>query len=78
MQGTTIKKIKEMFYVWKTARKFWTDDSTTFRTEQLVELNWRKEMRSEFAVYIIQMWQKRLFDCILKWISQAITGLKGL
>ena len=43
-------------------RKLWTDDNTKFRTEQLVELNWRKEMRSESAVYIIQMWQNCLLD----------------
>ena len=27
-------------------------------------------------IYIIQMWQKRLFDRIVQWTSQAITGLR--
>jgi hypothetical protein len=54
-----------MFYVWKRARKLWTADNTIFHTEQLVESNWRKEMRSESAVYIIQMRQKCMFAFVL-------------
>jgi hypothetical protein len=45
----------EMPYVWKTAWKLSIDDNITLYTQQLVELNWGKGMRSDSTVYIIQM-----------------------